>query len=68
VWKRRFEHASVDIGNMTDPVKGQVLIKEGREALAKGDNDALRRVVQKLWQLSPGDPEQRRLGHDSGVR
>jgi molecular chaperone DnaK len=68
VWKRRFEHVSVDIGNLTDPVKGQVLIKEGREALAKGDNDALRRVVQKLWQLSPGDPEQRRLGHDSGVR
>jgi molecular chaperone DnaK len=68
VWKRRFEHAAVDIGNLTDPVKGQVLINEGREALAKGDNDALRRVVQKLWQLSPGDPEQRRLGHDSGVR
>ena len=68
VWRRRFENASVDLGNLTDPVKGQVLIKEGREALAKGDNDALRRVVQKLWQLTPGDPEQRRLGHDSGVR
>ena len=68
VWRRRFENASVDLGNLTDPVKGQVLIKEGREALAKGDNDALRRVVQKLWQLTPGDPEQRRRGHDSGVR
>jgi len=68
VWKRRFEHVSVDLGNLTDPVKGQALIKEGREALAKGDNEGLRRVVQKLWQLSPGDPEQRRLGHDSGVR
>ncbi len=68
VWKRRFENASSDLGNLTDPIKGQVLIKEGREAMAKNDHDALRRVVQKLWQLSPGDPEQRRLGHDSGVR
>jgi len=68
VWKRRFEHASVDIGNTTDPAKAQALVKEGREALAKGDGEALRRVVQKLWQLAPGDPEQRRLGYDSGVR
>jgi len=68
VWKRRFEHAAVDIGNTTDPAKAQALVKEGREALAKGDAEALRRVVQKLWQLSPGDPEQRRLGYDSGVR
>lgn len=68
VWKRRFEHAAADLGNLTDPVKGQALVKEGREALAKGDHEALRRVVQKLWQLSPGDPEQRRRGHDSGVR
>ena len=67
-WKRRFDHVAGDIGNTTDPAKAKALIKEGREALAKDDADALRRVVQKLWQLAPGDPEQRRLGFDSGVR
>jgi molecular chaperone DnaK len=68
VWKRRFEHCAADIGNTTDPAQAQALVKEGREALTRGDGEALRRVVQKLWRLMPGDPEQRRLGYDSGVR
>jgi molecular chaperone DnaK len=67
-WRLRFERAAGDIGNTTDPAKAQGLVKEGREALAKGDAEGVRRAVQKLWQLQPGDPEQRRLGFDSGVR
>ena len=38
--RRRFEYAAVDIGNMTDPAKAQVLIKEGRELLTKLDAGA----------------------------
>ena len=41
---------------------------KGEQGGGLGDGEALRRVVQKLWQLAPGDPEQRRLGYDSGVR
>jgi molecular chaperone DnaK len=68
VWKRRFEHARSTSATRRIRRKAQALVKEGREALAKGDGEGLRRVVQKLWQLTPGDPEQRRLGYDSGVR
>ncbi len=67
-WRHRFEDAAADAGNATDVAKAQALVKEGREALAKDDNEALRRVTQKLWQLLPSAPEDRRKGHDSGVR
>jgi molecular chaperone DnaK len=67
-WKHRFEDAASDAGNATDVAKAHALVKEGRDALAKGDNEALRRVTQKLWQLLPSTPEDRRKGHDSGVR
>ncbi|MDC0674154.1 Hsp70 family protein [Nannocystis radixulma] len=67
-WKHRFEDAAADVGNATDVARAQALVKEGRDALAKGDNEALRRVTQKLWQLLPSAPEDRRKGHESGVR
>ncbi|MEZ4452363.1 MAG: Hsp70 family protein [Nannocystaceae bacterium] len=67
-WPRRFESAASEIGNASDLVKAQALVKEGREALARGDTGALRSITQKLWQLLPSDVEKRRLGHDSGVR
>ncbi len=67
-WRHRFEDAAADAGNASDVAKAHALVKEGREALAKGDNEALRRVTQKLWQLLPAAPEDRRKGHDSGVR
>ncbi|MCY0990287.1 Hsp70 family protein [Nannocystis sp. ILAH1] len=67
-WKHRFEDAAADAGNATDVARAQALVKEGREALAKGDNEALRRVTQKLWQLLPSAAEDRRKGHESGVR
>ncbi len=68
VWKERFESAASDIGNSVDPAKAHALVKEGREMLASGHLEGLRRVVQKLWQLAPRDPGQRRRGFDSGVR
>ncbi|MBK8264312.1 MAG: Hsp70 family protein [Nannocystis sp.] len=67
-WSRRFESAASEISGATDLVKAQALVKEGREALARGDQGALRAVTQKLWQLLPSDVERRRLGYDSGVR
>ncbi len=67
-WSRRFEYAASQVGDATDIVKAQALVKEGREAQSKGDNDTLRSIVQKLWQLLPTDVEKRRLSYDSGVR
>ncbi|MEZ4382575.1 MAG: Hsp70 family protein [Nannocystaceae bacterium] len=67
-WTRRFEYAASQVGDATDIVKAQALVKQGREAAAKGDNDTLRDVTQKLWQLLPSDVEKRRLSYDSGVR
>jgi molecular chaperone DnaK len=67
-WSRRFESAASEISGASDLVKAQALVKEGREALARGDQGALRAVTQKLWQLLPSDVERRRLGYDSGVR
>ncbi|HFE46881.1 MAG TPA: Hsp70 family protein, partial [Nannocystis exedens] len=67
-WSRRFEYAASQVGDANDIVRAQALIKEGREALDRGDNDALRSIVQKLWQLLPTDVETRRLSYDSGVR
>ncbi len=67
-WSRRFEYAASQVGDANDIVRAQALIKEGREALGRGDNDTLRSIVQKLWQLLPTDVETRRLSYDSGVR
>ncbi len=67
-WHRRFEHAASEADRATDLVAAQKLVKEGRTAAEKDDVATLRRVTQKLWQLLPDDVEQRRLGHDSGVR
>ena len=67
-WHRRFEHAASEADRATDLVAAQKLVKEGRAAAEKDDIATLRRVTQKLWQLLPDDVEQRRLGHNSGVR
>ncbi len=67
-WHHRFERAASKIDQATDLVAAQALVKEGKIALNKDDVPTLRRITQKLWQLLPDDPEDRRLGHDSGVR
>lgn len=67
-WHHRFESAASKADRATDMVAAQALVKQGRIALNKDDVASLRRITQKLWQLLPDDPEDRRLGHDSGVR
>jgi molecular chaperone DnaK len=52
----------------TDPVRFQALIDEGRRALAKGDEGALRRINRQLFELFPGTAEERALSFGSGVR
>ncbi len=67
-WHHRFERAASKADQATDLVAAQALVKEGKVAINKDDVPALRRITQKLWQLLPDDPEDRKLGHNSGVR
>ena len=67
-WERLFEAAASEADRATDIVKAQALVREGRKAAERGDTQALRPIVEKLWELLPATAQDRRLGHESGVR
>jgi molecular chaperone DnaK len=67
-WEWMFEDAASEADQATDLVKAHALVKEGRRALERKDVAELRNITQDLWKLLPASAEQRRLGHDSGVR
>jgi molecular chaperone DnaK len=67
-WEWHFQNASSEIAQMRDLPRAKKLVDEGRAAMAKGDNESLRRVVRALWGLLPEDSEARKKGFDSGVR
>ena len=67
-WEWAFESAAADAGSATDLVRAQSLVRDGRAALGRGDQPALRSVVEQLWRLLPADAQSRRRGYDSGVR
>ena len=67
-WGNELDWAASQVASATDLPQAEGLVREGRRARERGDQDGLRRAVQRLWQLLPGDPQERRLGHDSGVR
>ena len=52
----------------SDQARAQSLVQQGNQALAAGETDKLRDIVEKLWKLLPASAEQRRQGYDSGVR
>jgi molecular chaperone DnaK len=67
-WEKLFQGAASEADRATDIVKAQSLVRDGRAAIARGDMNALRPIVENLWELLPVSAEDRRLGHDSGVR
>ena len=67
-WEWMFEGAVSEIDRATDLPRAQLLVDEGRSAIARGDHRTLRRVTEKLWRLLPTDAKHRRLSYDSGVR
>jgi molecular chaperone DnaK len=67
-WEYYFEDVASEISKMRDLPRAQRLVEDGKAALARGDTDALRRVVKALWQLLPEDSAARQKGFDSGVR
>jgi molecular chaperone DnaK len=68
VWELYFEVAASHSHEATDMVEAQKLVRQGREAVTRGDRDTLRRVVKGLWRLEPASVQGKRLGYDSGVR
>ena len=67
-WEYLFEDAASKADSATDLPLAQTLVREGRAALARDDNQALRRVTERLWRLLPADVQTRRQSFDSGVR
>ncbi len=67
-WELYFDSAASEMSTMSDLPRAQKLVNEGKAAMERHDNDALRRVVKALWQLLPESSEARKKGFDSGVR
>ena len=67
-WQKLFERAASEADQSTDQVRAQVQVRDGRKALERGDNAALRTNVEELWRLLPVDAQSKKLGYDSGVR
>ncbi len=67
-WPRLFEAAASKVDGASDLPKAQALVREGRDAIAREDNVAVRRATERLWKLLPHDPSARKMSFDSGVR
>jgi molecular chaperone DnaK len=67
-WLWLFEAAASEAAVASDLPRAQMLIREGRKAVERGDREALRPIAQELWRLIPADAQTRHLGYDSGVR
>jgi molecular chaperone DnaK len=67
-WEWYFDDAASEVSKARDLPRAQKLVGEGKDAVARGDTEGLRRVVKALWQLLPEDSEARKKGYDSGVR
>ncbi|MFT3710575.1 MAG: Hsp70 family protein [Archangium sp.] len=67
-WQWEFESAASDVSSMSDLPKAEKLVAEGRAALQRGDNAAVKRCTEQLWRLQPADVQTRKQSHDSSLR
>jgi molecular chaperone DnaK len=67
-WERQFNRAASEADQATDLVRAQALVRDGRRAIERGDQAALRPIVEELWRLLPVTAQAKKLGYDSGVR
>ena len=67
-WAWMFESAASDVDRATDLPRAQILVRRGRDALARNDRNELQSIVKEIWKLLPVDAASRRLSFDSGVR
>jgi molecular chaperone DnaK len=67
-WLIEFDFAASQAHEAHDLPRAEKLVAEGKVARGTGDKPTLQRVTQALWKLLPADAQDRKLGHDSGVR
>ncbi len=67
-WVWMFEGAASEVSRANDLLRAELLVRQGRQSMERGDTARLRPIVEELWRLLPADVEQRKLGFDSGVR
>ena len=67
-WSDQFDHAVRDIDAYPNLPEAHRLMREGRDAQAKGDRDAVERATRALWRLQPEDRDEREAAFKSGVR
>lgn len=67
-WRWAFDGAASRVSEASDPARALELVQQGREAAASDDRSRLREIVQRLWDLLPGDPASPDRGYGSGLR
>jgi molecular chaperone DnaK len=67
-WELEFERCAASVGESTDIRRATELVANGQEAKRAHDRPRLEQIVRSLWQLSPVDRDEQRLGHGSGLR
>ncbi len=68
VWDTELEHYAARVAESTDIRRASELVAQGREAARQHDRARLEEIVRALWQLSPVDRDEQKLGHGSGLR
>jgi molecular chaperone DnaK len=63
-----FAYLENQVERSLDPARARSLVVLGREALAGRDRSRLRSIVDEMWHLHPCYEQDRKRGHDSGVR
>lgn len=66
-WSDEFDAVASRLDEATDLPRAQKLVASGCHAKATGDQAAVKRVVQQLWEQMPAASRDRKLGFDSGV-
>jgi molecular chaperone DnaK len=67
-WELEFEHCAARIGESTDLRRASELVANGQKAVRQHDRASLEQIVRALWQLSPVDRDEQKLGYGSGLR
>jgi molecular chaperone DnaK len=67
-WKQIFNMVASRINSARDLPLARKLVDQGRNAIARGDQETLMQCTRQLVGLMPADEKTRQLGHDSGIR
>lgn len=67
-WPWELDTLGSKLGELTDPRKGEALLRQGCEALERGDTSGVERAVRELWKLDPVDREEQQRSYGSSLR